>query len=295
MTTTEMADQEAERPGFDYLHQQYRAARAEALDRSNGLCQFCGQRPATEAHHWAMDYPAEEETIAGDLTALCNVCHTTATTIRRLRGVGWDHWQRFIQLANALERIQAYQFDGGFAVPIARDIAQLAQHRRGDLAELRRMDPDEPDAAAFWRVMAQYSLLNSNEEVERKWGLIIHGIALMTPTNSGEGNSATAHNGSLPVGRALYLGGESQRGTGFYSEARLNRLLTSGGPMLRTLLARMFRMLAAGGVTFNWREMAQFILNEGYDHDAAEQNRRRIAREYYRAERSSNRSSSDSE
>lgn len=181
------------------------------------------------------------------------------------------------------------------AVRMAGTIAQYAEHRRGDLAELRRMDPDEPDAAAFWRLMAQYGLLNSSEDVERKWGLIIHGIALMTPTNSGEGNPNTAHNGSMPVGRALYLGGESQRSAAYYSEARLNRLLTSGGPMLRTLLARMFRMLAAGGVTFNWREMAQFILNESYDEDAAEQNRRRIAREYYRAERRSNQSGSEND
>ena len=181
------------------------------------------------------------------------------------------------------------------AVRMAGTIAQYTEHRRGDLAELRRMDPDEPNAAAFWRLMAQYDLLNSNEDVERKWGLIIHGIALMTPTNSGERNPNTAHNGSMPVGRALYLGGESQRSTALYSEARLNRLLTSGGPMLRTLLARMFRMLAANGVTFNWREMAQFILNEGYDDDAAEQNRRRIAREYYQAERRSSQAGSESE
>ena len=65
--------------------------------------------------------------------------------------------------------------------------------------------------------------------------------------------------------------------------------------MLRTLLARMFRMLASSGVSFNWREMAQFILNEGHDEDAAEQSRRRIAREYYRAERRSNQSNSESE
>ncbi len=181
------------------------------------------------------------------------------------------------------------------AVSMAGYIAQYAEHRRGDHAELRRMDHDEPDAAAFWRLMAHHDLLNSNEEAERKWGLIIHGIALMTPSNSGESNPNTAHNGSMPVGRALYLGSDTQRASAFYSEARLNRLLTSGGPMLRTLLARMFRMLAASGVTFNWREMARFILNEDYNDDATEQNRRRIAREYYRAERRSNRSSSESD
>ena len=181
------------------------------------------------------------------------------------------------------------------AVRMTGYAAQLAEARRGDFAELRRMNPDEPDAAAFWRIMARYDLLGVEEAAERRWGLIIHGIALMTPTNRGEGNPSTAHNGSMPVGRALYLGGETQRATAFYSDARLSRLLTSGGPMLRTLLARMFRMLAAGGASFNWREMAQFILNEGYNDDAAEQSRRRIAREYYRAERRSSQANSEND
>ena len=57
--------------------------------------------------------------------------------------------------------------------------------------------------------------------------------------------------------------------------------------MLRILLARMFRMMASADVSLNWREMASFILNDGYDEDAAEQSRRRIARSYYDAERRS--------
>ena len=89
------------------------------------------------------------------------------------------------------------------------------------------------------------------------------------------------------MGRALFLGSEAQRVQGFYSEPRLNRLLTAREGMLRVLLARMFRMMAAAGVSFNWREMAQFILNEGHNEEAAERGRRRIAREYYRAERRS--------
>ena len=178
-----------------------------------------------------------------------------------------------------------------FAVSMAGYIAQLAENRRGELAELRRMDPDEPDAAVFWRAMGQHDLLNSGEVVERKWGLILHGIALMTPTNSVGENPRTAHDGRMPVGRALFLGDESRRDSGFYSETRLNRLLTARGPMLRTLLARMFRMLASSDVSFNWREMAQFILNEGYNDEATELGRRRIAREYYQAERRNSRQS----
>ncbi len=181
---------------------------------------------------------------------------------------------------------------GDVAVEIAGRIARLGDFRRGDLAELRRMDPGAPDAAVFWRLMAEYDLFG-NPDVERKWALILHGIALMTSRNTAGGATPAAHDGYTSIGRALFLGSESRRETGHYSETRLNRLLTSRGPMLRTLLARMFRMLASNGVTFNWREMAQFILNEGYDEEAAERARRRIARDYYTAERRSLQTSDD--
>ena len=176
---------------------------------------------------------------------------------------------------------------GGIAVGFAGEIAALAGYRRGDLAGLRRMDPDQPDAAAFWRLMASQELLG-NQETERKWGLILHGIALMTPTTSGDSDNRSAHNGRMPVGRALFLGGESRRGeSGFYSETRFNRLLTARESMLRVLLARMFRMLAAADVSFSWYEMAMFIRHADYDEERAEESRRRMARDYYQAERRS--------
>ena len=110
----------------------------------------------------------------------------------------------------------------------------------------------------------------------------------MTPRAGDEGGSRTAHDGYMPVGRALFLGGDaSRRERGYYSELRLNRLLMARGPMLRTLLARMFRMLSATDQSFNWREMARFILREDYDEDQFEMSRRRIASEYYQAERRS--------
>ena len=107
----------------------------------------------------------------------------------------------------------------------------------------------------------------------------------MTPRNGGDGASQSAHDRSSSVGRALFLGGEKQREKGFYSESRFNRLLMARGDMLRTLLARMFRTLASASISFNWREMAQYILNEGHNEEAAERARRRIASDYYLAER----------
>ena len=172
---------------------------------------------------------------------------------------------------------------GDTAVSIAGQMAR-ADFRRGDLAELRRMDVDAHDPAVFWRLMAENDLLGRGDALEHKWALILHGIALMTPTGSEDNARRSAHDGHTPVGRALFLGSETTRQTGFYSESRLNRLLTARGPVLRTLLARMFRMLAAAGVSFNWREMAQFILNDNYDEDAAELSRRRIARDYYQTQ-----------
>ncbi len=174
---------------------------------------------------------------------------------------------------------------GDTAFHFAGAVAAMPDYDRGGFAGLRRMNPDEPDTAAFWRLMAGEDLLG-NPEIERKWGLILHGMALMTRSSGGDDiTSRSAHNGSIPVGRALFLGGESQRSTGFYSETRLNRLLIAREGMLRVLLARMFRMLAAASVSFNWRDMATFILSEGYDDNQAEQGRRRIARAYYQAER----------
>ena len=169
----------------------------------------------------------------------------------------------------------------GFAGRIAGENFQ-----RGDLAQLRRMDPDAPDAAAYWRLMADRGLLGSSTW-EAKWALILHGIALMTRTAGSEVANRIAHDRHMPVGRALFLGGDAgRRESGYYSESRLNRLLTARGPFLRTLLARMFRMMAAANQPFNWGEMARFILYEGYE-EQSEHARRRIASEYYQAERRS--------
>lgn len=146
---------------------------------------------------------------------------------------------------------------------------------RGDLARLRRMNPDNPNPTAFLQIMAKVGYPQDTED-EIAWSLILHGIALMTPN---------AHNKSIPVGKAMFLGGKNHRqaGSGFYSRGRLNKLLNARGTTRRTLLARLFRMLAQANQPFDWYEMADYILNE-IDLEAAERARRRIAREYYRSE-----------
>lgn len=173
---------------------------------------------------------------------------------------------------------------GDVAVRIANHIASEG-FSRGDLAALRRMDPESPDAVAFWRLTARHDVLRGTES-ERRWGLILHGIALMTKTAGDNAIGRSAHVRGMPVGRALFNGGDSSRTTAYYSESRFNRLLTARGPMLRALLARMFRMMSASDQGFDWYQMSQFILSEG---DRAERIRRTIARDYYWAESHSSR------
>ena len=146
----------------------------------------------------------------------------------------------------------------------------------GEKASLRRMDPSNPNGAVFWKLISQRGM-SRNPDI-KKWGLITHGIALMSH------NAGLAHNPRKQVGRVLYEGNQDRPGTAFYSEDRLATLLAARGPTLHRLLARLFRMLASKGCTFNWREMAGFILNDGYNEERADETRIKIAREYYRAE-----------
>ena len=47
----------------------FRNARTQALRRSQGVCQFCGQRPATQGHHWATHYPRDDDITASVTSA----------------------------------------------------------------------------------------------------------------------------------------------------------------------------------------------------------------------------------
>lgn len=155
----------------------------------------------------------------------------------------------------------------------------------GEKASLRRMNPANPDSAIFWKLMSQRGIPR-NADV-RKWGLIMHGIALMAH------GDRLAHKPRFRIGRALYEGDGSRMP--FYSEDRLSTLLAARGDALHRILARLFRMLGNQGCAFNWRDMAWFILNEGYNEERADEARIEIARAYYRAQYTSSQASNQSE
>ena len=172
---------------------------------------------------------------------------------------------------------------GATAMSFAGTLAS-EQFERGDLAALRRMDPDDPAPTAI-RLMAQRDLLGA-PTVEEKWALILHGIALMTRTSGTTSQDRTAHNISMSVGRVLFQGDGSGGERGYYSPSRFNRLMAARGPMFRILLIRMFRMVAAANQPFNWYQMAELIRYDGFKEDAAKRIRQSIAGDYYQAETS---------
>ena len=171
------------------------------------------------------------------------------------------------------------------AVDLCTEIGRLGLSQRGDLAQLRRMDPFRSRPAVFWRLMAANDIEGSSDW-ELRWALIVHGIAMTTPKAGGEATLCNAHNGAMPFGKALFLGNESSNERAFISETRLNRLLVARGRVMQSMLARLFRHAARSGVTFNWREPATLILREGRDNVRAERMRSRIARDYFATQRS---------
>jgi len=160
---------------------------------------------------------------------------------------------------------------------VARIAAELAapSFPRGDLAALRRMNPDAPGRTpVLLRMVARHAsdrLEYGADELVR-WALVLHGMALMAPGHH--------HRVQVPVGRSLFGPGREP----LYAESRLARLLSARGPAFRAQVPRLARQLKARDQALDWREFADLILAEGRDEAGAEQARERIAQAYYRAE-----------
>lgn len=155
---------------------------------------------------------------------------------------------------------------------IAKELGQL-HFPRGDLAALRRMNPAAPgDCPAFFRTVAEHlpELLDGDRADElRRFALIAHGMALMTPD---------LHRSPERVGASLF--GPQERA--LVSEQRLARLLTARGAAFASQVPRIARHLRSKSQALDWEEFARLILAESRDEPRAERCRERIAAEYYR-------------
>jgi CRISPR type I-E-associated protein CasB/Cse2 len=134
----------------------------------------------------------------------------------------------------------------------------------GELADLRRLDVQSPDRAAFWSVMSMWvspaGMLGT--EAENRWAMVLSGMARMAPCH---------HKPGRRVGEVL---ARVQ-----YSEGRLMRLLRSRGRGFADTVRRTCMYLNSRGEPVDWVEFAAFILAQ--DPIKVESARRRIARDYY--------------
>jgi CRISPR system Cascade subunit CasB len=134
----------------------------------------------------------------------------------------------------------------------------------GDLAELRRIKPDEPYTPALWRILLNY-VPNDDQlsaERERRWAILLMAMA----------TCAGLHDPSTDFGAALADAG--------WSELRFVRLLEARGDNLDKQLRRVAQYLASKDQQANWADAAWLLFVQQGDH--ASTTRQRIARSYYR-------------
>ena len=129
-----MPGHSAERPEFDYQHPVYLEACRAAFVRSNGMCQYCGERKAVHVHHWALDYPPEVETTPYDLTPVCLECHDRVTYRRQ-----YGRWPEQEERSTLLD-LPATARDGGIESLYAQ-LRHPSSTYRYALA-MRDVDPD---------------------------------------------------------------------------------------------------------------------------------------------------------
>ena len=140
----------------------------------------------------------------------------------------------------------------------------------GDVAELRRVDPEEPFTPALWKLLLAnpiqengFAPRGDDEERETQWSALLMGMAM----------TAGLHNLKIPLGTALAESG--------FSPIRFERLMRHTGVELFTDLRRMASYLASKSQPASWTDVAYLLfLQEG---EAALKTRRSIARRYYQA------------
>lgn len=173
--------------------------------------------------------------------------------------------------------------------PIERALAALASAIRllhkmeatGDLAALRRMDPEHPEAMAFARL-----------SVLPPVGRLIEDMAI----NLGQ---AEALRRVAAVSQVMALRADGLRPWGLGRELdqigmtghRLGALLTARDMALRDIVRRLARRLARDGDALAYEDLGKLLILSGWREEAAEETRMKIAREVARAERDKERTS----
>ena len=177
------------------------------------------------------------------------------------------------------------------APALAGYISQLALHSRSQFAQLRRLDPDDPDCQAFNAIVKRYAIDLEPEGSRTRWGYILRALATMTPSPQNETTnpSNTAHNPWVPLGRVLYTGRNTAKDnpatSPFYSQPRLQALLSARDEPLLEKLTGTLALLSRIGLSVDWRQVIALYISEGIDQETADGVRENIATDYERARR----------
>ncbi len=136
----------------------------------------------------------------------------------------------------------------------------------GDVAALRRLDPERPHATAFWWLLVGtiYPEESPPQRQLQRWARL---LALMA-------QAAGLHRPDRSFGQALAEAG--------FSELRFERLLRANEENLWPYLRRAVGYLAAGGHAFDQVELARLVLT--WDSERRERLLLSLAENYYRVQ-----------
>jgi CRISPR type I-E-associated protein CasB/Cse2 len=150
---------------------------------------------------------------------------------------------------------------------IGQIAAELRDAGTGDLAELRRLKPDDPGGSAFWRVVVTRldpelpAGGDSRETALRRWAVILRALAALDGL----------HNPSRRFGAALAEAG--------VSELRLNKLLRASGEPLFDEVRAVTHQLAAAAAPVDLTGLARLVLSDGRGDEQSV--RQTIANDYF--------------
>jgi CRISPR-associated protein Cse2 (CRISPR_cse2). len=132
----------------------------------------------------------------------------------------------------------------------------------GEIADLRRLRPEDPACPEFWKVMAEYWDMPYDNNEARKRACLLSGIA----------RTKDLHDFHTSLGKALVEAG--------YSELRFVRLLRAQDRGLFKEIELMAEFLNSKGQPANWAQVAELLFTK--DDEKMESLRRRIARDYFK-------------
>ncbi len=136
----------------------------------------------------------------------------------------------------------------------------------GEMADLRRISPDQPFTPALWRILLMQNLDKSppwisQEQWERRWATLFMGMA----------NCSGLHNYSISLGAALAEAG--------WSELRFVQFMLAKDETLEKHLRRVAQFLSSKNQEANWTDLARLLFFQS--GDAGERIRLSISRDYY--------------